>query len=406
VELAWLGESEGWSPAPIRSAPALCLVDLAEFGKKRLPGLDWKPCGTGCASADVVQGIGDFAAMPGLGTSSIDGSERAFLALGHSPVATAAGEMTIGRFVDLTTGETIAAWRQVSVDGFQGGDGCGSATGFDSGLQVQHFLTDPFRKAQASWIPAERRWIWLDPWRASSSVERLCEPTFLETTGQVFFNCGDALYGTVEIGSSAVSLIAQPEGRAFIGGAAAGQGVVAWSEVLIEPPVSQVRAWAPAGAGIRTLITSMPGDVCGVGVGATSVAGLVYDAEDGPGCASLRKTARVWIADRAGGSPRIGPSLGIEGLWVERIATSGPYVALLLGTHGDTLPTGRNRHRIALVRTTDWATKWLGAPDDVQLHQMTLAGPHLYVVETPAGIRFSRLSEVRRYEIESLLPPK
>jgi len=28
------------------------------------------------------------------------------------------------------------------------------------------------------------------------------------------------------------------------------------------------------------------------------------------------------------------------------------------------------------------------------------------VVETPAGIRFSRLSEVRRYEIESLLPPK
>jgi len=403
--LAWLGGSEGWVAAPIRSASERCLVDLAQLGERRLPPLEWKACGTGCAAAAVVQGIGAFAAMPALGTSTVEGSERAFLAFGHAAVETADGAATISRFVDLASGETVAAWRQVSVDGFRGADGCVSATAFDSGLQVQHLLASPTRIAQASWLPAERRWIWLEPFRETGSVDKLCRPTFLETTGQVFYDCDTALLGTLTIGSSEVSPLAQPEGRAYVGGAAAGQGLVAWSEVQVEPAVSHVRAWAPDGKGVRTLVASMPGDVCAVGVGAASVAGLVDEPGDGPSCYGTGTSARVWIADRAGGAPRTGPALGIEGLRAERITTSGPYVALLFARNGDMLPSGRSRHRIALVRTTDWATKWIDAPDDVQLHRITLAGPHLYVVQTPADVRFTRFDEVRRYDVETLLPP-
>ncbi|WP_373048053.1 hypothetical protein [Vulgatibacter sp.] len=330
------------------------------------------------------------------------------LSFGHSMIETGETGLVLGRIVDLGDGVTRTAWRlEVPADGRE--TTCLFFGGFNSALQLVTSRKRPssstFYRLQGYWDTDAARWIWQLPWTPTSAYDRACDRFHIDTGGgHRFYDCGQAILASVEPGSSEITEITRLASGSFVGIGSAGAGLAIWAENRAAAPFASLRAWAPDGAGVRSIGPSLPGQVCGLAVGADAAAGIYF--EPGPVAAcDARAGAHFFAAARADDGLEAGPSLGDEKVLIRDMATSGIFVAATIAHDRDFLPAGRYRHRIWLTRAGDWPlTEVNGTSDEVQILDMGLTGEHLYVVETPAGAGHGKVSSLRRYRLDSLLP--
>ncbi len=406
AEVAWLDDPEVWSLLPQPEVwDERCYMRQADPDGLQYPPLRWESCGEGCARADVLQGHGDFAAYPVIGTSVHAGGATAFLHFAHAAMTTSAYRVKMQRSVDLESGLTVAAVQAVvsTKDNFAW---CSAGALLQSGLAssgARSFDQEHSLHIRGSWDLREVAWRWQLPWPEIGSQgfnPGYCDYADMDEGGRSFYFCGGIIRAALTPGSSAITVLDRPSDSGFRTARAAALGdLLIWSEIDRSAPGSRVRFWKPDGRGIRTAMQGIEVDTCSIGLSSTHVAGF----STANACATYQDEGRFWIAERTEDGTlanlRLGPVFWPRPVVdASGIATWGDYAAMVWVE--EVYENLADRRRLLLARTTDWAMRDIRGIEGHEVWAAGLTDQHLYVVYTLPGAHVGKFSAVYRYDLD------
>ena len=244
------------------------------------------------------------------------------------------------------------------------------------------------------------RWIWQLPLRPSVGVET-CFPLEFQNGGRTLYLCGKKIYASLEPGSSEVTEL-EDLGEEFVADSGADDADLAiWAEMKYRGQGSRIRGWAPDGQGVRMLLSDLPGDTCAVGLSGTRIAGAMIEPRDGRGCRATYGKFTVWYAERhgvdsAGPEVAFSPQITDRSVVPEKATTAGDFIAVKVAQTDKGL---ENRDNVILVRTTDWAKRWVPPPPGHAIYDHTLTSRYLYVAPTGVGGTWEIHDSVYRYDL-------
>src|SRR5690606_5178034 len=129
------------------------------------------------------------------------------------------GGVAIQRVIDLSSGTTLAAAKQVTrgrvirhgreYSACSGFGATRDGTEFGAGRSFQDD-EKPSVLLRGFWIRSERSWLWKLPWQ--SVDERgfrtdFCSPLSMEAGGRTFWTCFDRVFGAITPGSSSYQVL-------------------------------------------------------------------------------------------------------------------------------------------------------------------------------------------------------
>jgi len=244
------------------------------------------------------------------------------------------------------------------------------------------------------------RWIWQQPLRPGVGVET-CFPLEFQNGGRTLYLCGTKIYASLDPGSSEVALL-EDLGEEFVADSGADDANLAiWTEMKYRGQGSRVRGWAPDGQGVRTLLSDLPGDTCLVGLSETRIAGAMIEPQGRRGCDASMGKFTIWYAERIG--ERVGPSITISPqisdlrmAFYRTLSTAGDFISVQVARKG--VPND-DRDNVILVRTTDWAKRWIPPLPGHTIYHHTLTKRYLYLALTGPGAAYGVHDSVYRYDL-------
>lgn len=340
-ELRWIFHPDTWEFVPDSSD--VQGEDAYLYGsrpaKVRMPKLAWKSCGNGCEKADLWTGIG----RPIVGLGSV---------------------IVLPSFIPYSTQK--------------------------KGFLLHKSVGGGTWEISVGWSP--EGWKWSLPALEDSGLG-LC-PTEWLPNGQTFFFCRpEPLLAMLEPGSSEIERL----DSSAVGESANDGEWVVWTEPM-QGKQQRIRGWTADGRGVRTVVPAFDGRSFLVAIGGDSISGFV-----GGGVDAGRTPHYFWTFSRAErGRPRMGPVLWPGVMVGTAMATWNEWIAVGGGLVKDEDPvTSANAHtRVALSRSADWETRWIGEAEGFEaIYDLTLTSTHLYVVPTEKFEGWGRTREVYRYDL-------
>lgn len=305
----------------------------------------------------------------------------------------------VHRFVDLVTGETVAALRLEASPP----NPAQHPLSFNAGKSplALYLAADPTSTSgkliEALYEPRTGRWDLKLPWRESAGNG--CDKFAVDSSPPaLFFGCGPVSVLATP-GSDEVTLI---DGSENFGSGGGNAGLAAWSERLPGlPQRSRVRTWSPD-AGANVLVESMPGAACGVAVSAERITGIRSgDPQQATACPGILSLPEFWSASRDGGQvtswhvPDAGPVVADYG------STWGDYAAVVVLNPDLSLPQAA-RSSIWVIRLADGkirrivpspAHEWRGG-------LLAIDATHLFVGENKQGEQSTSVDQIYRYRLD------
>jgi len=400
---SWLADESIWGPEP--DGPAAieaCRFESADESDLPLSKLNWESCGAGCERASVLQTGARYAQLPRLSTTMIDGVETPILVQLESfeyPTVHGRSARTLFRVIDLESNGTIAALQRIREPIHVNGSSCTLRSwSRENALHVDLLVGKSRQKG--TYDPDSKRWIWQLPLRPSVGVET-CFPLEFQNGGRTLYLCGTKIYASLEPGSSEVAEL-EDLGEEFVASSGAdGSDLAIWTEMKYRGQGSRIRGWAPDGRGVRTLLSDLPGDTCYVGLSETRIAGAMIEPQGRRGCRATYGKFTVWYAERngvesAGPEVAFSPHISNRSIWLDKTTTAGDFIAVQVIQTNKGL---ENRDNVILVRTTDWAKRWVPPPPGHAIYDHTLTSRYLYVAPTGVGGTYEIHDSVYRYDL-------
>lgn len=396
----WLADDGIWSPDP--PGPPIdeaCVTLSADPASLPLLPLQWETCGKGCEKARVLQGGSDIAQLPHLSTQFRDGIETPLL-IQRQPFYYRSDRGKSGRalyrIIDLISGRTIAALQR-AMEPLQGG--CHERTwSRENALHLELVVAKSYQKG--TYDLETNRWIWQQPLRPGVGVET-CFPLEFQAGGRTLYLCGTKIYASLDPGSSEVALL-EDLGEEYVADSGADDADLAiWTEMKYRGQGSRVRGWAPDGQGVRTLLSDLPGDTCLVGLSETRIAGAMIEPRGRRGCDASMGKFTIWYAERSGegAGPGVTISPQISDLsmaFYRTLSTAGDFISVQVARKG--VPND-DRDNVILVRTTDWAKRWIPPLPGHTIYHHTLTKRYLYLALTGPGAGYGVHDSVYRYDL-------
>jgi hypothetical protein len=391
---AWVLDPGTWEALPGEDIwNEACRLEAARPDRIEMPALLWQSCGAGCERADVVQGLGDSAALPSLRAEVVDGLPRAFLRVAHVAVKVGDHLQIVERVIDLNGGQTLGAVR-TRVTPEEARVGCSYFPAPAPGLRREGPTSAGVPAVFGGLDPSSRRWWWSLPWRPQVAQDNHCASVLLDRSRQWFVGCNipGQLYVTAPE-SSLLEPLEAPVGKAVTSIASGGDGAT-WSEVTIASLGSRIRTWVPGIAAPRVLEPNLAGDVCKVAVGGGSVAAWSVVPTGERSCSFFQPNGRFhWYGPDA--TARHGPTLR-EPLRPGVLATWGQFVAAeIRRDEGEPFVLDH----VLLTRSTDWAARILVPPSGYEVLDITLSDRYLYLVHGPLDASRGSCVDVIRYDL-------
>ncbi len=343
-EHARLDDAATWREIPgASSVEAKVRVCEAVHGALRFPPIQWESCGSGCELAVMDRSYGEnwWPAMDTVVTPTGPRVWISFLLPGDG--------YTVRRFVDLGTGETVAALRIESSPPSASQNPIVTNAG-RSPLAL-YMSADPTsdngRRVEVLYDARSGAWDLKLPWRETAG--NACDKFAVDSSPPaMFFGCGSVSV-LAAAGSDELTSI---EGSENFGSGAGNAGLAAWSERWPGlPRKSRIRTWSPD-AGSQVLVESMPGVACSVAVSADRITGIRSgDPEQAAFCEDILPTPEFWSVSREGGEVKSWRVPVAEPVGASYGTTWGEYAAVFTLTDAD-LPQAQ-RSSIWLIRFTD-----------------------------------------------------
>lgn len=405
---AWLADDHLWASEP--AGPPVddaCVTLSADPAKLPLPVLRWESCGEGCVRAStILLGENDHrAAIPRLSKTTRDGIERAYLRqeewFSHQ---TEQGSIDRGlfRIIDLSSGETIGALQQIRRIPNPPRSICGGRNwSRENALHLDlSTSTKPWLHQRGTFDPLAKSWIWQVPYVPSVGVET-CFPLEFQNGGRTFYLCGKKIYASLEPGSSELSEFEDLGEEYFAESGADDADLAIWTEMKLNQQGSRVRGWAPGWPNARTLLDGLEGDTCLVGMSETRIVGAMIEARGKRGCNANLGRFTVWYAERSGdgAGPTVTVSPPISDLSMalyRTVSTAGDFISVQVARQG--VPND-DRDNVILIRTSDWAKRWIPPLPGHTLYHHTLTKRYLYLALTGAGSGYGFHDSVYRYDL-------
>jgi hypothetical protein len=390
-------EGATWKAVP---APELsdsnCHFYAAEPGTLTFPPLKWTTCGDGCESIDLVQA---YSSGPAGAVSANIEHGQAFLQFEiqqkKEPWFTG-----IRHFVRLEDGVTVAALVEHArpVNGFAPClAGLPRRYTTAAGLYTTELASTP-SMAVVGFSPTapDGDWTWALP---AISTESLPPSKCTFMTDTVMFNTGGGgVYALLDPKSSQWTTLESPSDSLWGGG----EGDLA---VWTEWNTNRIRAWAPDGLGVRTVLQSAPAKTCEVKPSPTKIVGVAQSAD----CTSGEAVEiRFWHMPRSYtevASATVTPPLEKDVLLPPvGIRTRGDYAGVVAF---DVPPGGAptdEAHLVVVQVSTGKAWRVMGEPGYVvQEASWTIDDKWLYFGETIPGIQdLLKVHRVRRILLSKL----
>ncbi|MGA9522044.1 MAG: hypothetical protein WBV82_11295 [Myxococcaceae bacterium] len=395
AEHAWLDDDATWREVPgASSIEARVLVREAVPGALRFPRIQWESCGPSCEVAMMDQSHGEiwYAAMDTVVTPTGPRVWTSFLLPGNG--------YTMRRFIDLGTGETVAALR-IEPSPRNASQFPDITNAGKSPLALSLFA-DPTSEngnmVRALYDARSGAWEFKLPWEEVAG--NTCEKIAIDSAPPaLLLGCG-----TVSVlaaaGSNERTLIEESE---RYGSGAGKAGLAAWSE---RPPglpaSSRIRTWS-ADAGSKLLVESMPGVACGVAVSSSRITGIRSgDPQQGTYCPGLLASPEFWSVPRNGGEVTSWRVPGAEPVAISGSTTWGEYAAIHTLTKVDPNLNHAQRSSIWLIRFTDGKMRRIvpSPGHDWRGSLLAIDETHLYVGEHKEREEGTSIDHVYRYRLD------
>ncbi len=258
-----------------------CYIYQSVPGTLTFPHLVWSSCGTGCESADPLQGYSGLPPAGFASSSTANGTAyvQFFLVFKGTP-----WNIGLYRVVRLSDGATVMAYLQESepVNGTASCDfGYPTATAL-----MQYFWGGADEASIYGFAPQApaAKWIWPMPPRTS------WPPGPGVRTDTAFILTGKGgVYGMLHPETSSdFTTLESPSDSMYAG---AEGDLAVWPEWT----TPRIRGWAPDGKGVRTLVQSAPLTTCHVQPSPTHLVGIAMDDDCAHG---YQGGVRVWHSPR------------------------------------------------------------------------------------------------------------
>jgi hypothetical protein len=398
-EHAWLGDPGIWKLVPGLEFTDPCKVYEAVPGATTFPNLSWESCGTGCESADAVQGLGEFTASPVVSVHAIGGSAEPIAALTYV-VETAKKVYEPRRFLSLSSGKTGAAVLRTHAAG--AAVGCGaifrkSDTSLFTGISQNKLAVSGYVDTSKGSVR------WAQPPLASSSIPIAYTAIDVESGPYVFGIEPGNVWGLLDFNLHEWTLV-ESKSTARVG---AGEGDLA---VFPDHPYGgspRLRGWRADGLGMRTLAEPIPANTCLVALTPTQVIGQT--SED---LACETKQPRLWYASRSalsGGQPEL-TFIDLAPIGAVQIGGAGSGLKAW-GNHAvlptfDLAQTGSSSGGTAIVVIElSTAKLWRVTPNpeySISAYTPVVDGSHLYYGESAVKNNTDRVSRFVRIDLTLL----
>ncbi|WP_373048038.1 hypothetical protein [Vulgatibacter sp.] len=396
---AWILAEETWQPLPGAAYfSSDCRIEQGRAERLEAPPLRWEPCGSGCERADVVAGLGEFAATAELTSRVVGGESRTYLAVSNVLPETPLGLVVIDRHIDLSDGTTFAALRRTRAES-AGGSCLGSLLGEQS-LGRKYSFGDDGTVMEAIGLldPETGAWRWLAPWTPLQQIG-IWYRHALEATGHLVVGHGGNLRASREAGSTELVEVDPLEAVSLAAAISTGTQVV-WSELERSEIGSRLRSWAPGNDEPTLRATEPDADVCRVAAGDATLATWAVVPDGLRGCDLDQPGGRFRLIGTDGQQHPTSPILD-EKLFVSALATWGDHVAAVV--HHYRIPDEDldEYTHVLLAQGGAWVARRIASLPDHTVHKIALTDRHLYVTQTPLGMHYRRVDAVYRYDLAS-----
>lgn len=409
---SWFADDSLWAFEP--AAPPVdeaCVTLSADPAKLPLPVLRWESCGDGCERAGTLLGesaaaaVNKKAAIPRLSTTTRDGVETPYLKQEEwfsYKTETGSVVRTLFRIIDLSSGHTVGALQRISQIPDPPLAVCGGRVwSRENSLHLDLSISTkkPSMHQRGTFDPLSKRWIWQMPIVPSVGVET-CFPLEFQNGGRTFYLCGRKVYASLEPGSSDLSEFEDLGEEYFAESGADDSDLAIWTEMNVHQKGSRVRGWAPGWSKARTLLDGLVGDTCHVGLSENRIAGAMIEARGKRGCYANLGKFTVWYAARsdegAGPTVTISPPISDLSMSLDAVSTAGEFISVQVTRQG---VSNDDRDNVILVRTTDWAKRWIPPLPGKSIYHHTLTKRYLYLALTGAGAGYDYHDSVYRYDL-------
>ncbi len=392
-ERAWLDDAATWREIPgASSVEAKVRVCEAVPGALRFPPIQWESCGSGCEVAVMDRSFGEnwYPAMDTVVTPTGPRVWTSFLLPGDG--------YTVRRFIDLGTGETVAALRIEPEPRNPSQHPLVRRAG-KSPLAL-YMSADPTsdngKRVEVLYDARSGAWELKLPWRETAG--NTCEKFSVDSSPPaMFFGCGSVSV-LAAAGSDELTTI---EGSENFGSGGGNAGLAAWSERWPGlPRKSRIRTWSPD-ADSRVLVESMPGVACSVAVSADRITGIRSgDPEQAAFCEDVLAAPEFWSVSRQGGEVKSWRIPVTEPVFPGEGTSWGDYAAVLTLDNDQDLPQAQ-RYSIWLIRFTDGKMRRIvpSPGHDWRVSLLALDETHVYVGENKER-EFGIVDQIYRYRLD------
>lgn len=398
TQVTWPEVPGIWEEVQLQRQPESFRIFEGDPATLAFPAPVWEACGPGCESAPLPFGdvSGDVIVTGGrLG----DGTRTVSYVGVHHWIDRI--KAYVLRIIRLSDGTTIGAFVAKRNDSATRGPVMGPR--MESAMSVLA-LDGPLNLYGT--LNINEGWDFKEPWDDSGYRALECQQFDLDSSPpSYFFACGRGLEIMQGKGSSEITTI--PDSEASVVGAGS-HGVAVWAQHSLEGErTSRIRAWAPDEEA-RDL-ARLPGDVCGIGVGAEVVVGFLGpDWRLNTFCRGTVTNPRFFAIPRAGGEVRVGPYLPTDEMSVWSMSTSGNFGAAAMTMSLDT--PYADRKNIILFRLSDWAMRRIRTIEGRSFSTSSVAvdDEHLYFAveyNLPGNQGFDRLYRYRLDHFDQIGEP-
>jgi len=386
----WFDAPGTWTELQLQRQPDGFRILQGAPERLDFPPPNWESCGVGCESTELP--FGDVSGSVIVSTTGGPGAGTvAYAGLNH---VLKASMSYIRRVVRLSDGATVGAFLAKS----------------DPQLARYPFVGMRWESAMSTLVldgtgprlygvfDTREGWDFKEPWDDSTSRARNCPQFDLDSSPPAYlFACSRGLEIMSARGSSAIMTIADSE-KSVVG--AGSHGLAVWAQHPAgDERVSRVRAWTP-GEEARDLAT-LPGDVCGLAVGAARVVGFRGTTGAGSSfCGTYVTEPRFFWLGKDGGTVEEGPILSTEAMTVWSMSTAGNFMAA--ATNKD-VPTAERPKSIFLVRLSDWTMRRFPTPDGKSFSTSSVAVDDEYLyfsLEFSSPEKSSGFERLYRYRLD------
>ncbi|WP_157370700.1 hypothetical protein [Vulgatibacter incomptus] len=328
-----------------------------------------------------------------------EGEERAVLTTSYSFLydSKTLGESARGlrRIIDLGTGKTVAALQRIREPLMQP---CSYRVySFDNAFHVMMSTETDERElkiVKGTWEISYGRWLWQKPPRLADARDKYCSTLEFRNGGRTFFLCPQTISASLVPGSSDVSLLDDVEDGYMVESGAEDADLAIWAERKSFENGSRIRAWAPDGRGLRTVISDLPWRTWAVGLDRARIVGAARGVDGLPGAIA------VWFAPRVlEKEPKVtlGPVMaGLVGL-PQKIKSADDFISVEVFNGNESGPRDTS---LILIRTSDWSKRWFGSVGEQLPIDHTLTSEYLYVTYSGWGANWGKdANSVYRYDL-------